>query len=363
MPVPQLPSVAAAHDYCPNSAAGTLVVKCVSAEGLDKKDWFSKSDPYCSMVLSDSNEEEARGFTLKMKAAMKSERMRTRTLENTHKPEWEEAFAFNIVCPHLPESYQLEVIIKHDRMIHDPTLGRVILPLRDVIESSGKDQQTFELHDGSGRVVLQSHWCALGDSSCIGALTDDALVDCGQSCHKALRKAMYAEVGHISSLLSSVQSAARMEAVADFMEDLHDNAGDAAENRHGHRARAEEDYHDTQEDMWDDIGDHFEDNVKKYWKQARRKVEQLPEAMASAAQSVCHHSLSAAARSAASPAGIAKKYTSHALRYAERQLKVVEDNADSIFELMVQQLRVGSMMPRSDTSLRQSCQGYFAHSR
>lgn len=357
--VPLLPSVAAAHDYCPSSAAGTLVVKCVSAEGLDKKDWFSKSDPYCSVLLSDSHEEESRGLTGKKKAAAKSERMRTKTLDDTHEPEWEEAFGFNIVCPDLPKSYQLEVILKHDQMLHDPTLGRVVLPLQDVMQSSGKDQ-TFELQDGSGTVVLSSHWCALGDSSCIGTLTEDALVDCGQSCHKALRKAMYAEVKQISSLLSSVESAARMEEMADFMEDLHDDAGDAAENRHGHEARADEEFHDDQEDLWDDIGDGFEDSVKKHWKQARAQVHKLPEAMSTAARSVCHHSLSTAAMVAASPARIAKKYKKHELKSAEQSLKQVENNADSIFKQIVQQLREGNMMPHSNKALDQSCRDYFA---
>lgn len=357
VPVPSLPSVEGASQACPDSKAGTLVVKCIKAEGLDKKDWFSESDPYCSMLLSDSAEEEVRGWTGKTKAASKSDRMRGKTLQNTHEPDWKEAFGFHIACPILPKSYQVEVVVKHDGII-DKTLGRVILPLSDVMKSSGHEQ-AFELHDGSGTVTLQSHWCRLGDKSCTGDMTSDTFVDCGQSCHRQLRKVMHEEVAKIKSVLSSVRSAARMEAMADFMEDIHDSAGDAAEHRHGHDARATEDYHDQAEDTWDDIGDHFEDGVKRHWKVARRNAEMLPASLAYAAQAVCGNGISATAMSAASGVAFFKKYSSSAMSSAERQLKDVERAADSIYESMSQQLSEGKMVPQPDVPRHLTCRNYF----
>jgi len=354
-----LPSLLAAKDYCPSSMAGTLVVECAKAEGLDKKAWFSNNSPYCTVLLSDASYEEPRGWMGKMKAAPTSDRMKTATLSDTEDPEWGEAFGFSIVCPHVPDSYQLEVILKHDTIGPNPTLGRVYIPLSKFIYEEQKWQdQTFDLKDGSGQVTLKAKWCALGDHSCIGSLSENTLVDCGQSCHGKLRSAMLDAVKRVEQDVDAADSAARMEAVADMMEDMHDDAGDAAEERHGHEARAQEEYHDQQEDMWDDIGDRYEDKVKKEWKAAVKGASNLPNALLSAARGACHGNLDWDVSSAAGGMHFPKKHSYGAARQARNQLSQVEREIDTIYHKMKHQLSMGHLLPTT-SGLQPTCLSYF----
>jgi len=354
-----LPSLLAAKEHCPSSVAGTLVVECAKAEGLDKKAWFSNNSPYCTVLLSDANSEEPRGWMQKMKAAQTSDRMRTKTLSDTEDPEWEEAFGFSIVCPHVPDSYQLEVILKHDTVGPNPTLGRVYIPLSKFIhEEQTWQDQTFDLKDGSGQVTLKAKWCSLGDHSCIGSISENTLVDCGQSCHGRLHSAMLGAVKRVEQEVDAADSAAKMEAMADAMEDMHDDAGDDAEKRFGHEARAQEEHHDQQEEMWDDIGDHYEDKVKGKWKNAAKGARDLPNALFSAARSACHGNLDWDVSSAASGMQFPKKHSFGAARTARHQLTQVERQIDQIYNHMKHELSMGQLLPTT-SGLQPTCLSYF----
>eukprot|EP00742_Colponemidia_sp_Colp-10_P008405 GILJ01009103.1.p1 GENE.GILJ01009103.1~~GILJ01009103.1.p1 ORF type:complete len:590 (-),score=63.70 GILJ01009103.1:67-1572(-) len=122
------------------SGYGKLLVKVIAAKGLPAADWSltgGASDPYALLHLGDAQ-------------------VRTRTVFNTLKPEWNEHFVFDVRHPNLT----LKIVVHdHDIMSSDDFLGQLNVPLSALMdqevhegwfmldpEDANKDEQCGAIH-------------------------------------------------------------------------------------------------------------------------------------------------------------------------------------------------------------------------
>lgn len=111
---------------------GRLRVRCVSAQNLAAGDRhvvpaWSSSDPYVVLQLQDSLE------------LPQSAKRRTKTLNKTLNPEWNEEFRFSVrACP---DDLLLHIdVYDHDHGKEDDFLGQASMPLRPLMLAAGGDR-------------------------------------------------------------------------------------------------------------------------------------------------------------------------------------------------------------------------------
>eukprot|EP01113_Clastostelium_recurvatum_P029178 TRINITY_DN3521_c0_g1_i1.p1 TRINITY_DN3521_c0_g1~~TRINITY_DN3521_c0_g1_i1.p1 ORF type:complete len:672 (-),score=209.61 TRINITY_DN3521_c0_g1_i1:68-2083(-) len=95
-----------------------LLVEIVSAKNLVKTDWFGHSDPYCVV--------EFQGQT-----------KRSRVLQHTRDPKWEETFVFGITGETADNQYDMLCITvwNRERLLKDRFMGSVRLQLREIMDA------------------------------------------------------------------------------------------------------------------------------------------------------------------------------------------------------------------------------------
>merc|ERR1719217_1496296 len=113
----------------------------------------------------------------------------------------------------------------------------------------------MELRKGNGTVTLRTLWCPLGPyyNECMQQkrpspyysegsqpIKDADYFDCDQGCHNYMAKEAKKKVEMVIDEISEAESAVAREKRADRMEDMYDDLGDVAEERHGHEARLQE---------------------------------------------------------------------------------------------------------------------------
>lgn len=294
-------------NQCGNALWGTLVVGCVSAFDLKKVDWFSESDPFCRVRISDRAAVETRGFWNRYgKYKPKSDDFRSAIKNDEPDPVWQEAFTFNFLCPQMPQNghrYQVEVTLKDSGVTKNEFLGVVYEPIEKLISGEVAGEVTYDLSDvqradssdsrtAKGRVKLFFKWCAPGDRDCVhSAMTGAGLssrntqdIDCEMSCAKALHDAAIDAVKGVAHSIDRALQAERLHEHYEDMEDHWDSVGDHLE--HGHNRQAE-DHADRMEDHYDDLEDHYQDQADEYWAHARRQMSRLPDELRHITASTC----------------------------------------------------------------------------
>lgn len=225
---------------CGQPVVGTLIVGCISANGLyDNDGWLmGKSDPFCRARLTDALNTEKRGSYQKFVAV--SQTLQTRTIKDDLNPSWNETFEFDVTCPQHPDlqgdrKFQLEVTIKDKDWLSSTQLGNVYIPFDDILHRQVKGTSTFPLLQNladsndvrsvAGSVTLSIEWCPKGHDQCINkaraaagsGLRQEAAVDCNMACYRDLQ----------SELASHVDRTIRSLKVAGALYGFHDAALEA----------------------------------------------------------------------------------------------------------------------------------------
>jgi len=311
---------------CGVAAWGTMYVGLLAAHDLSGQDWFSASDPYARFRLSDKHWREMRGFWAKEKPVPVTDDLYSATKSNTSDPVWRKTFAFDFMCPQIPfgpndapmgpkppivvdhlrdqnlnqgksgHEFQLELTLKDEDPLNvDDSLGRVKIPVLDVMNGKWNGMQSFQLTEASGvqgTVDMLVWFCAEGDAACDedrkGAWKDnntpDRVVkrlsfDCQMGCHTLLDPARgrlfrYVEAAkaELRQAIGSAESAERFEQ----MEEEYDVRGDAnvlgmmeAEHKE-ERKKLQEEYqrHEELEEMADRKGDLAKQSREASWVKA-----------------------------------------------------------------------------------------------
>jgi len=378
---PRFPPIAGASDQCREAMYGTLVVGCVSAEGLHKGSFFDKSDPYCRVRLSDKSATESRGFLKKYKKFIaRSASGQTGYKNNDLSPTWNEAFTFELVCPtSMAHLWQLEVAIKDKDIDADDDLGFAYVPLEQVVAGQMNGEKTLQIvtnkadskdkrGKGKGKVKLFVQYCAPGDHSCkqgavhsAGAAIEsrsNIRVECGQSCYAHMKKV----ISVVDSARSKVQEAIQQDNLADHFDGLgdhYDDVGDHADDTGNHEAEAHAQH---LEDRYDHLEDRAEANTKHAWKVAVADMGSLKRDLERTASTTCPGSAFVqSVVDAASPAfvSVKKKFKGSHAKAVSGRLNQAGAALKSLGHCLEQRWWAGETLPNIH-SVSDHCQAYFA---
>ena len=321
---------------CKGALYGSLVVGCVSAQGLKNVDgWTSLSDPSCRVRISDANPnnlEERGGVAKTMKLfnkekkgskkfPLKSEEMLSSEIQNNLNPTWNEAFQFDFVCPESPDhhdqKYQLEVIVQDGGLVQKTKfLGAVYFTLDDIVNAkmSELSQSTHTLQKSAadpdykgnknvqGEVTLVVHWCPNdgSHSNCIEntavatktaghKIKDIKKVDCHMGCHTSESGCQTDLVADLRSFITSakddIKAAKRAKRQMDAQDQLGNLAGQNADrydtnqdrgnwSNHHHFEKLE---HEAEADQrrHERSENMYREKMMRYWRSAGEKVASL----------------------------------------------------------------------------------------
>eukprot|EP00928_Gymnodinium_smaydae_P083811 TRINITY_DN6703_c0_g1_i2.p1 TRINITY_DN6703_c0_g1~~TRINITY_DN6703_c0_g1_i2.p1 ORF type:complete len:457 (-),score=88.88 TRINITY_DN6703_c0_g1_i2:142-1512(-) len=205
-PLPQSMSLTDAKASCPTSMHGTLVVGCKNAEGLVSKRGDVNS--LCRLRVSDSAVEQKPGWKKGFSGASKTQSvgsdMSSKVVSNNSNPIWNE----------------VEVIVKNKGRVRETTLGRASVPIQDIVSGASTGEQSLDLTDANGKVMLWLQFCAARDVACvenamkqIGAndASGKVSLNCGESCKPDFLRASQAKVSAVQSQLTAALLASNYE--------------------------------------------------------------------------------------------------------------------------------------------------------
>lgn len=320
---------------CGTAAWGNLYVGILSAHDLVNQDWFSKSDPYARFRLSDRHWREMRSSWVNNNKPVKVTRgMETEARTDNLNPRWKKTFAYEFLCPQIPfapnsaprgpkppivvehlanqalnkgksgHDFQLELTIIDADTLLDDSLGRLKLPVLDLMNGKYQGKNTFDLseaRDVQGTVDILLWYCGKGsdEQQCEDERAKEwkkhgvstrvvkkTKFDCQMGLHTLLdpsrgRVAKY--VARAKSVLAqaigSASAAERFEKEEDQMDAASDAAAIAAfEAEHKEETkRLQEEWQKLEEleEAADRQGDLAQQDREKSWGQAVGLVKQL----------------------------------------------------------------------------------------
>eukprot|EP00928_Gymnodinium_smaydae_P023844 TRINITY_DN19512_c0_g1_i1.p1 TRINITY_DN19512_c0_g1~~TRINITY_DN19512_c0_g1_i1.p1 ORF type:complete len:429 (-),score=75.92 TRINITY_DN19512_c0_g1_i1:225-1511(-) len=212
-----------AKNACPAAAHGTLMVGCIGAEDLEFAS-SQNSTSFCRVVISDMA--AMRKFIRYKKPARQSLELRSTLVRNSANPQWNDAFSFHMVCPEMPNTYQVDITLKTKGRVLEHTLGRANIPLHDVMSRSFTGKKTLDLQDGKGKLTVVVDYCAGSEATCIAdfvkmsniaGVKDETTVNCGQDCKRSFLRAANSKIQAVRSQMTVVRLAASAEGLASKM--------------------------------------------------------------------------------------------------------------------------------------------------
>lgn len=375
---------------CGGGVTGSLIVGCVSAQGLKNVDWlFGVSDPFCRVRLVDAKRTESRGWWNSYKKFVPvSETFNSKTINNNLDPVWNEAVEFKMMCPQHPDAtgrhrYQLEVYLKDGDMTKSNFLGAVHIPFDDILGGRVSGIQNMPLKQNQadsgdsrstqGNVKIVAQWCPTGDSACVQkALRDSGStapamakrpsvpsheVDCEQRCTRKMKP----KLGKIvDDVIDDIKDAIRADEKAEHYDDLEDHyeeLEDHAEDRGDHHA---EEHFDDLQDHYEDLEEHYEDQAEEKWKDARKGMSKLIERALLVSRETCGPRVGAYVGQAEHYMNPPpqKKFKGKEAKKAISQLKRVKSHFDGVSGCIHNRWSKGEFAPLRE-EVSPSCAEYY----
>ena len=116
-----------------------LYVCVIEASDLPKMDVIGKADPYCEVKMRYPNESKRKNRSSKV--------AKTKRLNNTDHPKWNEHFVYDIKS--IPKDHIKIVIKDHDKLSQDDSIAFVKIPIADLQDGKMVDKwYNMELFNG-----------------------------------------------------------------------------------------------------------------------------------------------------------------------------------------------------------------------
>jgi len=314
---------------CGQPLWGTVYVGILSAHDLVSTDWFSASDPYARFRISDKHLREMRGFWSKEKPVPVTDDLVTEYKSNDNHPEWMKTFAFDFLCPQMPfgpndaplgpkppivishpsgvrlnkgksgHEFQVELTIKDSDVNTDDSLGRVKVPVMDIVNGKHDGLTTYQLIGAQGSVDMLFWYCPKDDAQCEAdreaewkehnapvRVMKREQFDCEMGCHTLLnptrgRLARYVQAAEttLRRAIGSAENATRFENDQRKFDSASDSAAIAAfaSTKRNETLKLQEDWakFEKLEEEADKKGDLAQQNRERSWAEAVSLSKQL----------------------------------------------------------------------------------------